>query len=92
MTEYEELSHRRNEIAHGTVTNCTLNNEHLGHYLHPGSHITARNTGGVHGLGEDIGDYAYTSTQINHYTSEFRRLGGEIQDLIDELKAKPTRS
>jgi hypothetical protein len=86
MNQYEELSHRRNEIAHGSVVKFTHNNSPRGHYLAPGSHISSRNAGGAIGLGEGLGDYAYTSAQLQHYIAEFVRLRGEIWDLIDELQ------
>jgi len=88
MKQFEALSHRRNEIAHGYVSQLTHNGQYKGHFLHPGSHITKRNTGFGQFDADPLGDYRYTAAQIEYYTQEFRRLGGEVQDFIDAKRAK----
>lgn len=92
MTQFIGLSHRRNEIAHGYVTQYTENGQLKGHFLHPGSHMTHRNTNFLQPGSDPLGDYRYTAAQIEHYVQEFRRLGGEVQDFINEMRAKDTPS
>jgi hypothetical protein len=88
MTQFEALSHRRNEIAHGYVSQLTHNGQEKGNFLHPGSHMTKRNTTFLQVDRDPLGDYRYTAAQIGYYTQEFRRLGGEVQDFIDARRPK----
>jgi hypothetical protein len=88
MTQFVELSHRRNEIAHAYVSQLTSNGEKKGHFLHPGSHMTNRNTKLFKPPFDPMGDYRYTAAQVAHYTQEFRRLGGDVQSFIDAMQGR----
>lgn len=88
MTQFGELSHRRNEIAHAHVTALTENGRQKGCFLHPGSHMTNRNTKFLQPNRDPLGDYRYTAEQVNYYTKEFRRLGGEIQDFLNAARTR----
>lgn len=89
MKQYEALSLRRNEIAHGLVVHHTANNKDRGVFLVPGHHATRYNRL----LPKDpvwLGDYRYTSAQIKQSGHEFTRLEHEVREFIKNLRHKPT--
>jgi len=87
MTQFSDLSHRRNEIAHGQVSKCMVDPDLTGYFLHPGIHSTGRFKKMFRPDFHPLGDYRYTAMQVKHYTDEFRRLECEIHLFMDALDA-----
>lgn len=90
MTQYVELSYRRNEIAHAYVSHVTEIEKgqikvDKGCFLHPGPEVTDRHTKLPKTGLDALGDYRYTAAQIAHYRQDFRRLWQEIEDFKKEL-------
>ena len=82
LTEVDQFSQRRNDIAHAHVMGYTANNVWLGFFLVPGHHVSKKTS-----LTRiETWDYRFTAAQIDKYTQEFRRVGNEIENLAAEIK------
>jgi hypothetical protein len=82
LTEVENFSHRRNDIAHAHVLDMSVNGERWGCYLVPGSHVSKK-------ISIDPGDerwtYRLTAAQVASFEQEFRRVGHAVISLALEI-------
>jgi len=79
LTEIEQFSFRRNDIAHGQVN--MYRRGPSGWFLTPGFHQTKKRALGS----PDPVAYRWTADQINQYTTEFRRLQNDVRALFTEI-------
>jgi hypothetical protein len=91
VNEVGKLCGRRNEIAHGTVTEVTGGAQY-GHYLMPPDYNTRKRL--HHGsvpsgtiLPFGLMKYAYTAAQVNTYGEHFWTYTDKIYDFLDRVKA-----
>ena len=75
---------RRNEIAHGMVTQYTENQQPQGHFLVPARYNSRKNLGWLERREREayegawvLGNYAYNSNQIDYYRSHFEQLSSK---------------
>lgn len=83
LGEINEFNNRRNDIVHAKVSSFTVNGVHRGLYLVPGFNVTKKYDIFA---APDPEAYRWTTSQIDQYAAEFRRLGGQVDDLIKEVK------
>jgi hypothetical protein len=88
VNEVGKLSGRRNEIAHGTVTNF-VGGPRAGHYLVPSSYNTRKRipvrrleSGPIPFM---LLKYAYTAAQVNEYGDHFWNYAKKANDFVDRL-------
>jgi hypothetical protein len=81
LTEINEFSQRRNDIAHGQVD--MYRRTPRGWFLTPRFHYTKKYKPGS----PEPMAYRWMSDQINQYTVEFQRLRAEARDLTVRIRA-----
>jgi hypothetical protein len=86
LTEIENFSQRRNDIAHAIVMWYMIDDVPLGFYLAPGVHVSKK-TALFPGEQNEWADYMLTATQVLNFGTEFRRVGNLAEALATEIQS-----
>jgi hypothetical protein len=100
LSEAGNLSARRNDIAHGMVTDHSSNEKNLGHYLEPSwanskkiGPLVSLKKGPKHPSPFEQQAYAYTAAQIGGYAHHFSACASKLvllHNKIVEMLAPPS--